>query len=155
MGFQLKPNKYQKSNWCWLLRNIEKRIGNWTNRFLPLHGKFVLVKYFIESIPIYCLSLAIILESIRHMIKNMIFNFWWFVKKGRRKFHLVKWETLARPKEYGGWGIKNLFHFGTTLATKNIWKSLFAPGMWNDVIITKYLNRDTVVDWIRNTSKVK
>lgn len=28
MGFQLKPNNYQKLDWHWLLKKIEKRIGH-------------------------------------------------------------------------------------------------------------------------------
>lgn len=118
-------------------------------------GRFVLVKFDHESIPMYWLSLAKIPKSILHMIKKRIFNFVWFGNKGKRKYHLVKWKTLVRPKDYGGWGIKNLFHFSTTLAAKNIWRDLFTLGMWNDVITAKYLRRDTVVDCIRYTTIVK
>jgi hypothetical protein len=26
-------------------------------------------------------------------------------------FHLTKWQNIARPKEMGGWGIKNIYWF--------------------------------------------
>jgi hypothetical protein len=30
LGFFLKPNNYRVNDWLWLLKKIEKRIGNWT-----------------------------------------------------------------------------------------------------------------------------
>ena len=87
--------------------------------------------------------------------KNRIFNFLWSSHKERRKFHLVRWENLARPKEFGGWGIKNIFLFGSALATKNLWRVLFTQGTWKEVIHAKYLNNCNMVDWIRSNRKKK
>jgi hypothetical protein len=36
LGFLLKPNKYGKRDWSWLLERIEARINHWSNRWLSL-----------------------------------------------------------------------------------------------------------------------
>jgi hypothetical protein len=45
-------------------------------------------------------------------------NFLW---KGANKttgFHLTKWKNIAIPKEFGGWGIRNIFWIAKSLASK-------------------------------------
>jgi len=56
---------------------------------------------------------------------------------------------LAKPKQSGGWGFKNNFSFEKALAAKSFWCGLFEPGLWNEVIKEKYLNKLNVIDWIR------
>jgi hypothetical protein len=42
LGFFLKPNSYRVNDWLWLLKKIEKRIGNWTYRWISLGGRLTL-----------------------------------------------------------------------------------------------------------------
>ena len=51
--------------------------------------------------------------------------------------HLVRWDSLARSKKLGGWGIKNIFYFGKALTAKSLWRSLFSDNLWSKVIIEK------------------
>jgi len=53
LGVFLKPNYYNKADWNWLERNFEKRISNWSHRWLSLGGRVTLVKVVLESIPVY------------------------------------------------------------------------------------------------------
>ena len=53
LGFHLKPNKYQKSDWKWLLEKLEKRLRVWSHKWLSRAGRLVLVKSFLETIPVY------------------------------------------------------------------------------------------------------
>lgn len=64
LGFVLNPNNYKKEDWYWLLREIEKRIGHWTNRWLSLGGRLILVKFVLENIPVYWMCLSKIPISI-------------------------------------------------------------------------------------------
>jgi hypothetical protein len=44
MGFQLKPNKYRKEDWIWLLAKLEKRLKVWSFKWLSRVGRLALVK---------------------------------------------------------------------------------------------------------------
>lgn len=66
--FFLKTNNYQKEDWYTILRKIEKSIGCWTNRWISLGGRLILVKSILGNIPVYWLSLTKIPKSILNMI---------------------------------------------------------------------------------------
>ena len=42
----------------WLIKKVENRIAHWCNRWLSLGGRFILVKYSLENIPFFWLSLS-------------------------------------------------------------------------------------------------
>jgi hypothetical protein len=47
---------------------------------------------------------------------------------------------IARPKIYGGWGLKNMDMFGRALAAKSLWRCLTKDGLWNKVVKDKYIH---------------
>jgi len=63
----------------------------------------------------------------------------WSDHKDKEGIYLVRWDSLARPKSYGGWWIKIIFQFATKLLAKSLWRGLFSSSMWNEVIKEKYL----------------
>lgn len=58
-----------------------------------------------------------------------------------------------RPKDYGWWGIKDIYQFGKAFDAKIIWRGLFSLGMWSEVIKDKYFIQRDVVYWIRDESR--
>lgn len=56
LGNYLKPNNYLKENWIWLVKKVEKGIGNWCYKRLPLGGRLILVKVVLEKTPVYWLK---------------------------------------------------------------------------------------------------
>lgn len=38
----------------------------------------------------------------------------------------------------GGWGLKNIYHFGQARAAKILWRLLFDVGLWNFIMKRKY-----------------
>jgi hypothetical protein len=153
LGCFLKPNCYNRADWNWLVRKFEKRIANWSLRWLSLGGRVTLVKAVLESIPVYWLSLAKIPKSILNIIRRRMFSFMWTGKKLKEGIHLISWENIAKPKKLGGWGIKNIYAFGKSLATKSLWRCLMVPGLWHEVILRKYLRKKSVVEWLREGSR--
>jgi hypothetical protein len=149
LGFFLKPNNYRVNDWLWLLKKIEKRIGNWTFRWLSLGGRLTLAKSVLQSIPVYWLSLVKLPSSILHRIQLLISNFIWKGGKKSTGYHLTKWKNIARPKDYGGWGIKNISWFAQSLAAKSCWRGLFGTGLWNTVLNKKYLKGVDIISWLR------
>jgi hypothetical protein len=137
----------------WLVKKFEKRIANWSHRWLSLGGRVTLVKVVLESIHVYWLSLAKIPKSILNTIRRRMFSFLWTGKKTKEGIHLTSWNKIAKPKKLGGWGIKNIFTFGKALAAKSLWRCLMVPGLWHEVILKKYLRKKSVVAWFREGRK--
>jgi hypothetical protein len=113
----------------WLEKKTEKRISNWSHRWLTLGGRFTLVKVILESILVYWLSLAKIPKGTLNNIKRRMFSFLWTGKKLKEGIHLINWQKIAKPKKGGGKGIKNIYTFGKALTAKILWRCLMVLGL--------------------------
>lgn len=80
-----------------------------------------------------------ILVYILNLICRKAFNFLSVGHQEKTKYHLVNWQSLARPNICGGWGIKNNHWFGEALSAKSLWRAIFGSMLWHQVISSKYL----------------
>lgn len=75
-----------------------------------------------------------------------------FLWKGNRHgslFAWIKWDTIVRPKEWGGWGIKMLDIFAKALAAKLGWQLITSKSIWKKVAYAKYISPTNLMDWTR------
>lgn len=68
--------------------------------------RLTMIKFVLEGIHVYWLSLAHIPYAILHTLEKKMFSFLWYGNAIKEKFHLAKWESIARPKVLGGWWLK-------------------------------------------------
>ena len=87
--------------------------------------------------------------SILQKLRSIMFNFLWGSSEKKCKYHLASWKDLSWPKEFGGWGIKNLPWFILALRLKKLWRILHSKGLWYQVLHFKYMKGCKVVDWLR------
>ena len=103
----------------------------------------------LSSIPVYWMGLAPIPATILQKLRSIIFNFLWGSSENNSRYHLASWRDLSWPKEYGGWGIKNLLWFSLALRLKSLWRILHSKGLWFQVLHFKYMKSSSVADWLR------
>jgi hypothetical protein len=153
LGYFLKPVNYKVEDWHWLIAKFEKRIGHWCNRWLSLGGRFVLIKAVLESMHVYWMALESILMSVLNRIRQLMFNFLWSGSSVKQHIHLCKWEIIAKPKIFGGWGIRNIYLFNRSLVENTLWRVLMKDDIWHRVIKDKYLPYSSVFTWLRSTTQ--
>lgn len=51
----------------------------------------------------------------------------------------VALDIIDRPKEWGGWGIKDIQPFASSLASKSRWRLLTEDNLWIVVVKRKYI----------------
>jgi hypothetical protein len=147
LGYFLKTNCYKAEVWHWLIKKFERRIDHWCNRWLSLGGRLVLIKVVLEIQPVYWMSLATVPNSVLVKLCHLIFSFLWLGCSERKQSHLCNWETIARPKKVGGWGLRNISLFNKSLAAKTLWRGLTKAGIWHKVLKDKYLPFVSVSTW--------
>lgn len=148
LGFRLKPSGYKIADWVWLITKVEKRLQVWYHRYLSRAGRLVLIKSVIEATPVYWMTLSWIPRGILNRLQSISCRFLWKGQQTGRSFAWVKWDTIALPKRWGGWGIKRLALFSKALATKLGWRLLTSDSLWSRVAYAKYIKPQTVLDWI-------
>jgi len=102
LGFHLKPNKYTKRDWLWLLKKLENRLKIWSHKWLSRAGRLVLVKAVLEAIPVYWMSLAWIPKGTLEAVRKICFRFLWSGKSDTQVTPWVRWDRIAIPKGMGG-----------------------------------------------------
>ena len=57
LGYFFNSNNYLKEDWMWFLKKVENNMDNGCHKCFSLGGRLNLVKYVMEKIPVYLLSL--------------------------------------------------------------------------------------------------
>ncbi len=78
----------------------------------------MLIKYVLMTVPIYWASLTWVPKGILSSIDKLCSRFLWAGSKSEKVTPWIAWDKVAHPKEWGGWGIKNLACFSQYLAAK-------------------------------------
>ena len=105
------------------------------------------------AIPVYWANLSWVPKGILSSIDKLCRNFLWTGSKQDNVSPWVAWDKITKPKEWGGWGIKNLPSFSKSLAAKLAWRLISSDYLWASVIKRIYINQGSVLDWIRSLVK--
>eukprot|EP00253_Pinus_taeda_P019311 PITA_19311 len=153
LGFWLKPNAYKKQDWNWLVAKIEAKITHWSYKWLSRAGRLTLVNSVLQAMPVFWAALTWIPKGILHKIKKICSRFLWSGSKEDSVLPWVAWEKIAKPIDWGGWGIKNLYDFSVSLAAKSGWRIIISENLWTRVVKRKYIDPVPLEEWIRNPNK--
>jgi hypothetical protein len=76
------------------------------------------------------MSLSWIPKGVLEKIRRTCSQFIWSVSGDKYTQPWEKWESIARPKTLGGWGLKNIFLFFKALAAKVCWHLISVSSLW-------------------------
>lgn len=153
LGLWLKPNVYKKQDWNWLVAKIEAKITHWSYKWLSRAGRLTLVKSVLQAMSVFWAALTWVPKGILNKISKICSRFLWSGTKEDSVLPWVAWEKVARPKKWGGWGIKNLYDFSLSLAAKSGWNFINSENLWTRVLKRKYVDPVPLEEWIRNPNK--
>ncbi|WVZ88313.1 hypothetical protein U9M48_034848 [Paspalum notatum var. saurae] len=86
------------------VRKVEKRPETWKCSQLSYGGKAVLINSSLTSIPMYMMGFYMLHEGTHQQMDSIRGRFFWQGVGNKKKFHMVRWEHLTKPKEFGGLG---------------------------------------------------
>ena len=134
LSFHLKAYRYLASDWTWILKWYKKRIQVWSRKWLTRGVRLVLVQAILQQLIVYWAHLYYMPMKIIKQICSIMADFIWNGGLGKYSFHLEKWELITRPKDFGGWGVRDLVTFGQALMMKSLWRCLHTPGVWKEIV---------------------
>ncbi|GKU91817.1 hypothetical protein SLEP1_g5632 [Rubroshorea leprosula] len=142
--------------WQPLLDSVRKKLSSWTGRHLSQGGQIMLINSVLSSLPVFLMSVYLILKGTLNSIDKIRRSFLWGGEGEERKISWVKWEMICKDKEYGGLGVKDLKKFNLALMGK--WWGRLAieqEGLWKRVIRGKYgVEGGHWQNWVRNGNDV-
>lgn len=89
-----------------ILERVEKLLSSLKAGYLLVGGRITLINVVLSNLPIYYMSLLRCPRSVASCIERLERNFLWQGGSSDKKFHLVDWASVCKPKKAGGLGFR-------------------------------------------------
>ena len=132
-------------------KDRDKVVYTWKANYLSIGGMITLIKLTLSNQPVYYFSLFKCPVSVIKRLKRLQREFLWHGNSNQKKFHLVDWDSICKPKESGGLGIRSLKKMNQTLFGKWLWRiGDGMDGLWREALDWKYSlpRRWAISSWI-------
>lgn len=140
LGIPVSVDKLSATNLNIPAAKIEKRLATWKCGHLSYGGRSILINSCLSSIPMYMMGIYLLPEGVHQKMDSFRARFFWEGLEGKKKYHMIKWEALCRPKDFGGLGFVNTRIMNAALLCKWIFK--LETGVENpccDLLRRKYM----------------
>eukprot|EP00253_Pinus_taeda_P028390 PITA_28390 len=127
LGVPLTAKPLHKSIWEPMISKLQDKTRKWTMRSLNLAGRLVLTKAVLQSIPIFMLSAIPAPKGVQHQLRNIQRDFLWGKGEEKKKWALVAWEKICKPKNHGGLGLDDPKILSKVLGAKLWWRWIKEP----------------------------
>ncbi|CAN1129226.1 Putative ribonuclease H protein At1g65750 [Linum perenne] len=142
LGVPLLHGRATNNHYKYILENLDTKLSGWKRETHSLAGRVTLAISVLNAIPSYAMQTSLLPVYICEKIDQRIRDFVWGSDHGKRKVHLVNWDTICKPKEIGGLGLRSARHLNQAFLLKLAWGLLKRPKeLWADLLLTKYLKK--------------
>jgi hypothetical protein len=127
-------------DWEPLTGVVGHRVDPWQGKFLSSTARLELTNACLTSLPTFAMFLYLLYVGTYAEVDKSRCRFFWEGVGDQRKFHMVNWATVCKPKDQGGLGILNTKLMNIALLLKWVWKVYQEEqGLWAELIRAKYL----------------
>ncbi|KAL2902408.1 hypothetical protein RDABS01_027490 [Bienertia sinuspersici] len=153
LGMPALHTRVTKATFAHLCEKVDRKLVGWKSKFLSLAGRATLAQSTLSTMALYSMQTAKVPKSICDEIDKKTRRFIWGGDEDHRKIHLISWETMQKPKDQGGLGMKSMRQANAAFLTKLGWRILSEPTtLWSRVVRNKYCNGRCDVDMFKTTS---
>nr|KYP64367.1 Putative ribonuclease H protein At1g65750 family [Cajanus cajan] len=103
-----------------LLDRVNNQVASWKNKLLNKAGHLCLIKSTLTSIPVYIMQSHWISQAICDRINQACHRMLWAKPGASYYWSLVGWNTISKPLEMGGLGVREARHMNISLLGKLI-----------------------------------
>jgi hypothetical protein len=134
LGIPFLMHRSKKDSFIELKDKIVARISGWKAKLLSQAIRTTLIKYVVNAIPTYLMSLFLFPKSLYASINSSIRKFWWgYPQEKNHSLSLLAWDNICKPKSLGGLGIRTMEAINNSLLARIGWKMTSnQPHLWVD-----------------------
>lgn len=108
LGVPVSSSRLYVADWAKLEEKLLKRLDGWQGGSLSLGGRKILINSSLSSISIYRMSMYMLPKTVLAKMDKTRRSFFWQGGCKKKRYHLVKWPLIGRPKQKEGLGIQNM-----------------------------------------------
>jgi len=148
-GLPVPEGRVHKGQFETLQDRLRKRLIDWSEQYVSVGNKEILIKAVVQSIPTYVMSVFRLPASVCDDLTKMMRQYWWGVENGKRKMAWLSWEKMMLPKAMGGMGFHDMRAFNQALLAKQAWHLLDSPdSLCARLLKAKYYPRGNLLDTV-------
>lgn len=157
LGIPIADRKLLASDFVLVVNKVGQRVHPWRGKFNTSAGKVILINSCLSSIPLFCMSMYCLSDGTHEGFDKHRSSFFWSSHDNKKKYRLVKWKTICKPKDIGGLGITNASIMNKCLLLKWWWKICqpsCGDARWSQILKAKcFLDNEPVFSSARNNSQ--
>ncbi|KAL8168195.1 hypothetical protein V2J09_009694 [Rumex salicifolius] len=154
LGVPIASDRLSKNRYQFLLDKVASRLKGWKAKTLSMPGRVVLANSVLQSIPLYVMQSTMVPRSVCDAIDQSVRSFVWGSTQETRKPHLLAWDKIAKPRKFGGLGLRSMRQSNAAVLAKLGWRAMKEPeSIWSRVIRGKYCDGRVDVDMFRPRPK--
>ncbi|CAN1130300.1 Putative ribonuclease H protein At1g65750 [Linum perenne] len=140
LGVPLLHGRVTRSTFDFILTRMDNKLAGWKANNLSLAGRVTLASSVLNAIPSFVMQTALLPAYICDAIDRKIRDFIWGSVEGARRIHNINWETVCKPKNLGGLGLRSARDLNKAFLMKIVWGLITRlTELWAKVLISKYL----------------
>jgi hypothetical protein len=102
LGLPTSDKALRVSDWDFLPQKVGHRVDPWQGLLLASAGQLELTKSCLSSLPMFAMGIYLLHAATHKAMDSCRARFFWEGAGDRRKYHMVDWPTVCKPKELGG-----------------------------------------------------
>ncbi|CAN1774444.1 Putative ribonuclease H protein At1g65750 [Linum perenne] len=155
LGVPVLHGRIARQTYQPIIKRIDAKLSGLKVSSLSLAGRITLALIVLNAIPAYVMQTSALPSHICEKIDQKIRNFFWGSSDNCRKVHLVSWDTICKPKDRGGLGLRKAKELNLAYMMKLAFLFFKSPNdLWVQVLQNKYF-REGVNGWVpKNNSRI-
>jgi hypothetical protein len=105
LGISIHHKRISNRVWRIIEENFEKKLSSWKGKLLSYGGRLVLIISVLSSRTIFMLTFYEVPKGVLCKLDFHRLSFFWQGDDHKKKYMLVKWRIICRPKDQGGLGV--------------------------------------------------
>nr|KYP31529.1 Putative ribonuclease H protein At1g65750 family [Cajanus cajan] len=95
---------------------------SWKTKTLSFARRMTIIKAIISAMPSYVMQSGKVPRYICDELEKISTGFLWVDQEGTRKLHTVAWDSICKPKDSGGPGIRSMRKVNDAFLKKLAWE---------------------------------